>query len=216
MASIASSTLPYVIQSHREPSRLGDLDNDIDASTPCSVSRRASVAQGMALLTVWERSLRTSYSAKSGFNNRDKEETAENIHNTSSQSAVAALQSFSESVKHDSGEDESTTLLHGTVNGHFGPLWGTVCLAMGVNLQQTSYVFILNHAKAVLSAAVRSSVMGPYQAQEILASEVLQDLIWQLIEKEWYTKPEDAGQIAPVIDLWMGRHELLYSRIFNS
>jgi len=33
---------------------------------------------------------------------------------------------------------------------------------------------------------------------------------------EWETEPEDAGQVVPVLDLWVGRHELLYSRIFNS
>jgi urease accessory protein len=30
------------------------------------------------------------------------------------------------------------------------------------------------------------------------------------------TKVEDAGLSVPVMDLWVGRHEVLYSRIFNS
>jgi len=91
-----------------------------------------------------------------------------------------------------------------------------VCLAMGIDIRQTAYVFMLNHAKAVLSAAVRASVMGPYQAQSVLASAGLQDIIVERIEREWETAPEDAGQVVPVLDLWVGRHELLYSRIFNS
>jgi urease accessory protein UreF len=32
----------------------------------------------------------------------------------------------------------------------------------------------------------------------------------------WFLQPEDAGQVVPALDLWLGRHELLYSRIFNS
>jgi urease accessory protein len=68
----------------------------------------------------------------------------------------------------------------------------------------------------LLSAAVRASIFGPYQAQKMLASTAVQDDIQRVIEKEWDTKIEDAGQCIPVMDLWMGRHEMLYSRIFNS
>ena len=39
------------------------LDNDFDASTPCTVARRASIAQGRALLTVWERSFKAQYAS---------------------------------------------------------------------------------------------------------------------------------------------------------
>jgi hypothetical protein len=34
----------------RQPSTLDTLDNDIDASTPCIVAQRASIAQGRALI----------------------------------------------------------------------------------------------------------------------------------------------------------------------
>jgi urease accessory protein len=102
------------------------------------------------------------------------------------------------------------------VNGHLAPLWGVVCLALGLNLEEAGYLFLLNHAKAVLSAAVRASVMGPYMAQNILAGQQLQDLIRRSLEKVWFLQPEDAGQVVPAMDLWIGRHEMLYSRIFNS
>jgi urease accessory protein len=85
-----------------------------------------------------------------------------------------------------------------------------------LDASQSAYVFLVNHAKAILSAAVRASVMGPYQAQAVLRSRQLQVLVTECIETEWSTKPEDAGQAAPALDLWLGRHELLYSRIFNS
>ncbi len=37
-----------------------------------------------------------------------------------------------------------------------------------------------------------------------------------MIEREWWTPIEMAGQTVPMMDLWIGRHEVLYSRIFNS
>ena len=102
------------------------------------------------------------------------------------------------------------------VSGHFAPLFGAVCAIVGMSLRQTAYVFVLSHVKALVSAAVRASMFGPYQAQKVLAGEKVQDMINAVIDREWYTKVEDAGQSVPVMDLWIGRHECLYSRIFNS
>lgn len=44
----------------------------------------------------------------------------------------------------------------------------------------------------------------------------MQALIAAMVEREWETSVEEAGQNVPVMDLWVGRHEVLYSRIFNS
>lgn len=157
------------------------------------------MAQGRALLGVWERSFRDSYFISSLSSELEDE-------------AVGALEGFSTTLKECAWD--ATDELQPT--GHFAPLWGVVSAAMGIDRHQAAYVFMLNHAKAVLSAAVRASVMGPYQAQKVLASKMLQDQIVKQMEQEWATEPEDAGQVVPVLDLWVGRHELLYSRIFNS
>jgi len=50
----------------------------------------------------------------------------------------------------------------------------------------------------------------------VLAGTDLQERIRGLVEEGWNRKTEDAGQSVPVMDLWVGRHEKLYSRIFNS
>ncbi|KAI9700415.1 MAG: hypothetical protein M1836_002430 [Candelina mexicana] len=165
----------------------------MDASIPCTVARRASVAQGKALLSVWGRCFRTSVSAKEGDT-----------------SAIRILEDLRVLLKAQVDEGGLAA------NGHFAPIWGVICKAMGLSLEQTAYIFLFNHVKAVLSAAVRASVMGPYQAQGVLANHGLQEMIGILIQKEWSAKVEDAGQTCPTMDLWIGRHELLYSRIFNS
>jgi urease accessory protein len=95
-------------------------------------------------------------------------------------------------------------------------MFGAIAVILGMSLRQTAYVFMLSHVKALLSAAVRASMFGPYHAQKMLASVEVQEGIQKVIEQEWETKIEDAGQSVPVMDLWIGRHEMLYSRIFNS
>lgn len=164
------------------------------------MAQRASVAQGRALIGVWERAFRASF-ACSQSNDPGAEVAVTAMHDFSN----ALKSSFEEIGEYDMGP-----------KGHFAPLWGVVCRAMGLDMDQTAYVFVMNHAKAVLSAAVRASVIGPYQAQNILASQNLQDTIASRIQREWDTPVERAGQVVPALDLWIGRHELLYSRIFNS
>lgn len=201
IASVASTSLPYLLAAYRHPERLETLDNDMDASTPCVVAQRASVAQGKALLGVWERSFRKTYAPEEGDGD------------TARSTAVESLEGFSDTLKSSSSVGYADDL---GAKGHFAPLWGAICLAMGVEVKEVTYVFMMNHAKAVLSAAVRSSVMGPYQAQSVLASHEVQDMIMERIDLEWETEVEEAGQVVPPLDLWVGRHELLYSRIFNS
>ena len=102
------------------------------------------------------------------------------------------------------------------MSAHLAPLFGAISSLLGLSLPQTAYIFLLSHVKALISAAVRASIFGPYQAQKVLASTQVQGLITALVDREWETKVKEAGQSVPVMDLWIGRHEMLYSRIFNS
>ncbi|KAF2756081.1 hypothetical protein EJ05DRAFT_512642 [Pseudovirgaria hyperparasitica] len=196
LSTLASTALPYVFTAYRRPSRLEDLDNDIDASTPCTVARRASIAQGRALLSVWERSFKPHYGEA-------KDEAL--------RPAIDALKAFQYKLR-NAVED-----IPGLgINAHLAPIWGVVTRAMGLSLQDSAYMFLFSHARTVISAGVRASVLGPYQAQHVLAMPELQEIIRTLLEATWNTEVEDAGQTIPAMDLWIGRHEKLYSRIFNS
>lgn len=193
--SLANTQVPYVLACFRDPLALKELDNDLDASTLCTVQKRASIAQGRALLSVWEKAFAAT--AKKQF--------------SESREAAATLATFSTDLKVAAISTEKLP-----VNGHLAPIWGVVAVSLGLNLEEAGYVFLLNHSKAVISAGVRASVMGPYQAQSLLAGEPLQKLVKTSLEKVWFLQPEDAGQAVPSLDIWNGRHELLYSRIFNS
>jgi urease accessory protein len=200
LATLASTALPYVLAGYRNPEEVETLDNDFDASTPCTVARRASIAQGRALLTVWERSFKTQYTKSF-----DVSEDCNTSELYTCMPAIDALASFSASLRKSD-----------QINAHLAPLWGLVTRILSVPLRDSAYLFLFTHARTVISAAVRASVMGPYQAQTVLASSELQERIRGLVEEGWHRKVEDAGQSVPVMDLWVGRHEKLYSRIFNS
>ncbi|KAK0720654.1 hypothetical protein B0H67DRAFT_483507 [Lasiosphaeris hirsuta] len=189
----ASATLPFVLAAHRDPSTasLAALDDALDATIICTVGRRASVAQGRALLSIWERSLSAALGPPSS-------------------AVAAALQPFSALLKNPHKTDPPP------VSAHLAPLFGAVGRLAGLGPEQTAYVYMLGHVKALVSAAVRAGMFGPYQAQKTLARPGVQGLVAAMVEREWKTPVEKAGQCVPVMDLWFGRHEVLYSRIFNS
>lgn len=188
--SVASTVLPYLLAAYRDPTKLVHLDDTLDACTLCPVAHRASVAQGSALLTLWERAFRPTADP----NDR----------------AALALAQLAKGLKGVFSPDEEAP------NGHFAPVWAVITAAMGISVKDSAYAFLLNHAKAVTSAAVRASMVGPYQAQGVLAGNWLRKEIAMCLEENWEVNVEDAGQGVPMVDIWIGRHEMLYSRIFNS
>ena len=220
LRSLASTTLPYLLAAHANPGQLQDLDSQLDACTLCPVGKRASVAQGRALLTLWERALRSS-SISSSRSSSDS---------SASSPARQALAEFSTAMKLASAtphadadldadpdaDEEAEELSPFPPQAHFPLIYAAVCSAMGLTPHETAYTFLLNHAKAVMSAGVRASVTGPYAAQALLASGWLKGEIEALMEKEWGKRVDEAGQSVVMVDVWLGRHELLYSRIFNS
>lgn len=188
MHSLSASTLPFVIAAHKSPTDSPLLDDIFDASTTCSVARRASISQGRALLSVFEK----SFSASLVASPLDRE----------------ALETYRLSLRSSVVEERSS--------GHFGVAWGLVCRVCGLDLEATCYLFLFNHAKATLSAAVRQSLIGPYQGQALLAAEATRECVKNGLELGSRTSVDDAGQTVPTFDIYQGRHELLYSRVFNS
>ncbi|RCI16589.1 hypothetical protein L249_2008 [Ophiocordyceps polyrhachis-furcata BCC 54312] len=203
LSSTASTSLPFFLAAHGDPEKLLSLDDELDASILCPVARRASLAQGRALLAVWDRSLghHMSFGGAGSL---------------CALRQFAALLRAAAAAAAASTADDDDDHVPPQPSAHLAPLFGAVCAVAGLAGRQAAYVFLLGHARAVVSAAVRAGVVGPYQAQRVLAADQLRRFIDALIEREWQTPVECAGQSVPVMDLWIGRHELLYSRIFNS
>ncbi|KAF4548932.1 UreF-like protein [Elsinoe fawcettii] len=241
----ACTLLPFVLAGWSRPDLLAEWDDVLDASTPCTVAGRASTAQGRALVGLWGRALRggcapataSTSASTNGEGNGEGEESDQVSAWNAVESYVALLSSSSAPVPGSARKDEIEALLEMAPQAHLPPLFGAVSRAMGLGRDDAAYVFLLNHAKAVLSAMVRAGVMGPYQSQSVLAGREIGGWIMGAIKEiedrgrkgrrdrdGSYGKEKDdvwalvdsAGVSIPATDLWMGRHELLYSRIFNS
>jgi urease accessory protein len=193
LSAHASTTLPFVLAAYRGSASLPTLDDALDAAVVCTVARRASALQGRALLALWEKSFASSASFTS--------------------SPGDTLAGFAALLRAPPTRGDD---LPPRVSAHLAPLFGAVAARMGLGAEQAAYVYLLGHAKALVSAAVRASCIGSYVAQRMLAADRTRMIIEAAMRREWDTEFEEAGQNVPVMDLWIGRHELLYSRIFNS
>ncbi|RPB05751.1 hypothetical protein L873DRAFT_1825028 [Choiromyces venosus 120613-1] len=184
VSSLSHTTLPFVLEAHKQPGAALTLDDVFDASTICTVARRASVSQGRALLTVHEKSFASSLPPS------------------------PALETYRRALRMGNVQDRAS--------GHFPVVYGVLCNIAGISLEETGYLFLLGHVKAVLSAAVRQSLIGPYHMQALLAAQETREIMDDALTVAEGIAVEDAGQSVPTLDLYQGRHELLYSRVFNS
>ena len=97
---------------------------------------------------------------------------------------------------------------------HFAPVFGFCLRPLKFSRETTARLFFFNHLRGVLAAAVRLNLVGPMEAQRLQpqlsakAESVLQacsDLTLDQI-----------AQTAPLLDVWQGAHDRLYSRLFQS
>ena len=97
---------------------------------------------------------------------------------------------------------------------HLPPAWGLLARAVGLDDVATVDAFLFQHVRGLLSAAVRLNVVGPMQAQCVLAA--LKVTRQDCIDLARRTTVDTATGTAPTLDLLQSLHERLYSRLFNS
>jgi len=227
----ARSALPFARDAHRVSaayankdiaqldvalSALARLDALYDASTLNHVARRASCAQGIALLTLYTKGFTpppfmTLMSGDGG---------AVDERESRAGALVAALK-----LRVRRGDSESRAFAF----GHLPVCWGVLAGVLGLTVDRGAHLHLFLHARGVLSAAVRMNVLGPYAAQQLLlhavkpmlsdaisstahlVSGVLQDNVGPELTEE-----QLPATTWPLGEILSARHDLLHSRIFNS
>lgn len=97
---------------------------------------------------------------------------------------------------------------------HFAPVFGAGLRLLEVPLADTVRLFFFNHLRGVLAAAVRLNIAGPMEAQ--ILQRRLAPVAEQVIAQCQSLTVDDLAQTAPLLDLWQGAQDRLYSRLFQS
>jgi urease accessory protein len=97
---------------------------------------------------------------------------------------------------------------------HLAPAFGAVCAALGVARGDCLRLFLFLHLRGLVSSAVRLGIAGPLEAQA-LQHRLGGDAEAVLARCGGLALDEAAG-CAPLLELFHGHHDRLYSRLFSS
>ncbi|POY76066.1 hypothetical protein BMF94_0789 [Rhodotorula taiwanensis] len=195
------------------------------------VARRASVAQGVALLTLYER----AFSPTPG-----------SLEASRDAAVVALVAQYRLAIK----------LAREGANGHMSVAFGVLTAAIGISVDSALHLFLFLHARSLLSSAVRMNSIGPYLAHRVLVNdtrsmiasalarvavepaagtvdastarpgseeEACQD--WWESDPEWcdiwqsdarHTRHGVPATTWPLGEVVASRHDQLFSKVFNS
>ncbi|HEV8603960.1 MAG TPA: urease accessory UreF family protein [Tepidisphaeraceae bacterium] len=102
----------------------------------------------------------------------------------------------------------------GGLFGHFAPVLGGVLGLLGFGRGQAAALLLFMTMRGLISAAVRLGMIGPLEGQRMefeLGPEA-----HRLAEKCCDLTTDDLFQTSPLIDIFGGTHDRLYSRLFRS
>jgi urease accessory protein len=230
----ARSALPFVSDAHRvvdafkgKPEtdhdatikKLLELDELYETMTLNHVAKRASKAQGVALLTLYSK----GFSCPSESNLSDED--------PSSKSLTILIDRLKLMIR---GEE---------THGHMPVCWGVLTSALGISLRtfgirnarinynyflvRTQHLYLFLHARSILSSAVRLNTIGPYSAQQLLLHSVrplveeeasrnkdmCTGIFGDMHHNDAYDRPSTTWPLGEILAV---RHDLQHSRIFNS
>jgi urease accessory protein len=98
--------------------------------------------------------------------------------------------------------------------GHLAPVFGCAMNLLGVDVETTRRLFVFQHLRGVVAAAVRLNLVGPMEGQ-VIQFEMATDAESVVMTADGLCL-NDLAQTAPLLDLWQGTQDRLYSRLFQS
>lgn len=100
------------------------------------------------------------------------------------------------------------------VFGHLAPVFGACLGRLQISRDTMARMFLFNHLRGVLAAAVRLNIVGPMEAQ--MLQHRLMPRIEEVLQQCGDLGIEDLAQTAPLMEIWQGAQDRLYSRLFQS
>jgi urease accessory protein len=97
---------------------------------------------------------------------------------------------------------------------HIAPVFGACFRQLEISRKTTSRMFFYNQLRSVLAAAVRLNIIGPMEAQILQQRAAIKAEVI-LVRCEVLTL-DNLAQTSPLLDLWQGAQDRLYSRLFQS
>jgi urease accessory protein len=98
--------------------------------------------------------------------------------------------------------------------GHFAPVFGGTARRLGLPRMSTTHLFFFQHLRALIAAAIRLGIVGPLEAQAL--QHRLAPTAREIHSRSEHLPVSAMAQTAPLLELWQGTQDRLYSRLFQS
>jgi urease accessory protein len=97
---------------------------------------------------------------------------------------------------------------------HLAPVFGVVARSLGLGRRPAAELFCFLHLRGLTASAVRLGIVGPMEAQTIQfqSTAIAEDTLGRC----QHLTVEDIAQTAPLLEIWQGGQDRLYSRLFQS
>ncbi|KAI0092182.1 hypothetical protein BDY19DRAFT_884614 [Irpex rosettiformis] len=239
MSTYARSALPFVsdahiiveeaMKSHGTPSSkdrteqalrtLLALDALYESMTLNHIARRASTAQGVALLSLHSK----------GF-------SVPRIYPATQQKIPVDDKGGASKIASILADKLKLLIRREETPGHLPICWGFLTAALGLSLDRSQFLHLFLCARGALSAAVRMNICGPYAAQQLLLHAIRPIVVAEAsrcakCRTGVSYSSSDMGEVSfdegvmtkegpaitwPLGEILAARHDLQHSRVFNS
>ena len=97
---------------------------------------------------------------------------------------------------------------------HLAAVFGLLTRRLQIDSDSAVRLFLFLHLRGLVSSAIRLGVVGPLEAQGI--QHRLAPALESIAARATTFTLDDLAQTAPLLDLWQGAQDRLYSRLFQS
>ncbi len=97
---------------------------------------------------------------------------------------------------------------------HLSPVFGVVVCSLDVDRVAASRLFIFLHLRGLIASAVRLGIVGPMEAQSI--QHHFSPVAESILTRCQHFSVDDIAQTSPLLEIWQGAQDRLYSRLFQS
>jgi urease accessory protein len=98
--------------------------------------------------------------------------------------------------------------------GHFAPVFGAVARTLGLERSSAGRLFFFQHLRGLVAASIRLGIVGPMEAQAM--QHRLSPVAGEILAQCESLPFAEAAQTAPLLEIWQGTQDRLYSRLFQS
>jgi len=98
--------------------------------------------------------------------------------------------------------------------GHLAPAFGVITRLLEIDPPSVARLFTYIHLRGMLASAVRLGIVGPLEAQRLQFK--LSFAAESVAENSLSLTTDDLAHASPLLDLWQGAHDRLYSRLFQT